>query len=127
MHSEGYGTWSVCLYMFILELQATRQLMSNTNGFSAKRARKIMWQISDFEIEKLALSSSMLRGPTHQTAAHMLYKRCRRAHTPSAPALLRNYAQSDPGIRTLASAQRTLEDKCTVQCCSKRYLLMPPA
>ena len=43
MCSEGYGTWSVCL--FILELQATKLLMKDTDGFSATIARKIMWQI----------------------------------------------------------------------------------
>ena len=47
-----YCTWSVCLSVYlsvcvsttILALQATRRLMSNTNSFSAIRARKIMWR-----------------------------------------------------------------------------------
>ena len=34
----------VCLSTTILALHATRQLMSDTNSFSTKRARKIMWQ-----------------------------------------------------------------------------------
>ena len=52
MRSEGYGTWSVCLSVclsvcvstLILALQATKLLMSDTNGFSATRARKSMWR-----------------------------------------------------------------------------------
>ena len=35
---------SVCLSTTILALQATRWLMSDTNGFSATRARKMMWR-----------------------------------------------------------------------------------
>ena len=34
----------VCVSTTILGLQATRRLMSDTNSFSATRARKIMWQ-----------------------------------------------------------------------------------
>ena len=47
--AEGLGTRlsvcvSVCVSTTILGLQATRRLMSDTNSFSATRARKIMWQ-----------------------------------------------------------------------------------
>ena len=35
---------SVCLSTTILALQATTRLMSDTNSFSATRARKIMWR-----------------------------------------------------------------------------------
>ena len=43
MRSEGYGSRSVsvCLSPTILALQATRRLMSDTNSFSATRAKKI--------------------------------------------------------------------------------------
>ena len=34
----------VCVSATILALQATRRLMSDTNSFSATRARKIMWR-----------------------------------------------------------------------------------
>ena len=34
----------VCLSETILALQATRRLMSDTNSFSATRARKLMWR-----------------------------------------------------------------------------------
>ena len=34
----------VCVSTTILGLQATRRLMSDTNSFSATRARKIMWR-----------------------------------------------------------------------------------
>ena len=52
MRSEGYNSCSVCLSvclfvclsMTILALQATRRLMSDTNSFSATRARKVMWR-----------------------------------------------------------------------------------
>ena len=44
MRSEGYSSRSVylsfCLSTTILALQATRRLMSDTNSFSATRARK---------------------------------------------------------------------------------------
>ena len=36
---------SFCLSEFILELQTTKRLMSNTNGFTATRDQKIMWRI----------------------------------------------------------------------------------
>ena len=36
---------SVCLSTLTLDLQATRRFTSGTNGISATRARKIMWQI----------------------------------------------------------------------------------
>ena len=54
--SEGYSSRSVCLCVSvcvcvsvclsttILALQATRRLMSDTNSFSATRARKLMWK-----------------------------------------------------------------------------------
>ena len=35
----------VCVSTTILALQATRRLMSDTNSFSATRARKIMWRL----------------------------------------------------------------------------------
>ena len=48
MLSEGYGSRSVCLFVClsttILGLQATGRLMSDTNIFSATRARKLMWR-----------------------------------------------------------------------------------
>ena len=56
MRSEGYSSRSVCLSVClfvclsvclsatILALQATRRLMSDTNSFSATRARKITWR-----------------------------------------------------------------------------------
>ena len=49
MRSEGYYTWSVCVCLSttILALQATRRLMSNTNSFSATRARKIMCDFAE--------------------------------------------------------------------------------
>ena len=34
----------VCLSATILALQATRRLMSDTNSFSATRARKLIWR-----------------------------------------------------------------------------------
>ena len=34
----------VCLSTTILALQATRRLLSDTNSFSATRARKLMWR-----------------------------------------------------------------------------------
>ena len=44
MRSEGYSSRSVCLSVclstIILGLQATRRLRSDTNSFSATRARK---------------------------------------------------------------------------------------
>ena len=59
---------SVCLSTFILELQATKRFMSDTNSFSATRAQIIMWRAAmpKLEREKLALSWSMLCSLTHQ-------------------------------------------------------------
>ena len=48
MRSEGYCSCPVCLSVCvsttILGLQATRRFMSDTNSFSATRARKLMWR-----------------------------------------------------------------------------------
>ena len=48
MRSEGYCTWFVCLCVslspLILALQGPSRLISDTNGSSATRARKVMWQ-----------------------------------------------------------------------------------
>ena len=58
MRSEGYCTWlcvcvsvccvsvclCVCLSPVILALQGPSRLISDTNGSSATRARKVMWQ-----------------------------------------------------------------------------------
>ena len=63
MHSEGYGSRSVCLsvclsvYLFVCQRLFshyrlyTRRLMSDTNSFSATRARKIMRKISTYARE----------------------------------------------------------------------------
>ena len=60
--------------MSILELQATKQLMSDTNG-SAQHGLKNnvadFAETSEFKGKKLALSWSMLRSPTHQLLVHM--------------------------------------------------------
>ena len=37
---------SVCVSMLISALQATKRIVSDTNGFSATSARKIKWQFS---------------------------------------------------------------------------------
>ena len=57
---------SVCVCV-CLDLQATRRFTSSTNGISATRARKCggFCLTSAFESEKLALSWTTLRGPTH--------------------------------------------------------------
>ena len=52
IHSEGYGSRSVCLSAclcvclspLILTLQAPNQLMSDTNGSNATGTRKLMWR-----------------------------------------------------------------------------------
>jgi len=54
MRSEGYCTWFVCLSVcvcvcvclspLILTLQGPSRLISDTNGSSATRARKVMWR-----------------------------------------------------------------------------------
>ena len=74
MGSEGCGTWfvSVCLcvyaFTFILQLQASRLLMSVTNSFSTTSDLKNIVpdfaEMSEFESEKLARSQATLHGLT---------------------------------------------------------------
>ena len=73
--------------------------MTDTNNMSVLNARKIngdFAKVTTFENEKLALSWTMLHGPTRQLTVHM------HVHTPLG----------------LASAQRTVEGPTSVQCSS---------
>ena len=81
----------------ILELQVTKRLMSDTNGFSASRARIISAILP--KRARNALSWSMLRSPTHQ----LVVCACVRCVQPAHDGFLR---RSLPRIRTLFKLDR---------------------